>query len=94
MLRVTPVYGSRFDSDGSAEPPSCTLIEYGGVRGLWNIGWWGEVATTNDAKTTAQSTFPTLPDHDCLIVSDSTLNSLGGLPLYYEQHYKKNMVHG
>lgn len=92
MLRVTPVYGSRFDSDGSAEAPSCTLIEYGGVRVLWNVGWWGEVATTTSKTTTStasQSSFPSLPDHDCLIVSDSTLNSLGGLPLYYEHHYKK-----
>ncbi len=28
----------------------------------------------------------TLPDHDCLVISDSTLESLGSLPLYCEAH--------
>jgi cleavage and polyadenylation specificity factor subunit 2 len=89
MLRVTPVYGSRFDADGSAEPPTCTLVEYGGVRVLWNVGWWGESSSSSSTETS----FPSLPDHDCLIVSDSTLNSLGGLPLYLEHHYKAKNLH-
>jgi len=138
MLRITPIYGSRFDLDGAAQSPSCTMVEYGGVKILWNVGWWGEAAaaaatattttttvgtvgtvvdgsgstTTTDqlhhhhhqqqhvpklsSSTTAASTsssgtvqFPELPDHDVLIVSDSTLNSLGGLPLYYRHYWKR-----
>ncbi|CAB9501905.1 Probable cleavage and polyadenylation specificity factor subunit 2 [Seminavis robusta] len=109
MLRVQPVYGSRFDADGSAQGPSCTLIEYGGVRVLWNVGWWGEAtvveggggggglggaagATPTPTPTStsqySDGCFPELPEHDVLIVSDSTLHSLGGLPLYYEHHWK------
>jgi len=106
MLRVTPVYGSRFDEDGAAQSPTCTLVSFAGVRVLWNVGWWGEAdgsnkiggapsstdaaATLNDpfAAQAPSTSFPPLPDHDVLIVSDSTLNSLGGLPLYYETHWK------
>lgn len=38
---------------------------------LWNVGW--------------TESLPPLPDHQALIVSDSTLGSMGGLPLYYQQ---------
>lgn len=107
MLRVTPVYGSRFDDEGAAQAPSCTLIEYGGVKVLWNVGWWGEAEATTVGDITTSNTdpnsttsnnvsnttnnFPELPDHDVLIVSDSTLNSLGGLPLYYQTHWKQQL---
>ena len=69
---------------------------------MWNVGWWGEAeavtsshrvdpsAGVNPFATQAPlNPFPKLPDHDVLIVSDSTLNSLGGLPLYYKEHWKK-----
>jgi cleavage and polyadenylation specificity factor subunit 2 len=80
MLRVTPIYGSRWSNVGEAEEPSCTLVEYGGCRVLWNVGWCAE----KDAQT-----FPDLPEHDCLVLTDSTLEALGGLPLYYHQISRK-----
>jgi cleavage and polyadenylation specificity factor subunit 2 len=76
MLRVTPIYGSRFSIQGEAEEPSCTLIEYGGCRVLWNVGF--------------QESLPLLPDHDCVILTDSTLQSLGGIPMYVEQMQARN----
>jgi cleavage and polyadenylation specificity factor subunit 2 len=75
-LRVTPIYGSRWSPVGQPEEPSCTLIEYGGCRVLWNVGW---------TAVQDPSTFPELPDHDCLIITDSTLQACGGLPLYHHQ---------
>ena len=107
MLRVTPIYGSRFEKEGTAEAPSCTLVEYGNVRVLWNVGWWAAAEKETEEQQQQQqqqlekeeddnshtrkaaASFPKLPEHDVLIVSDSTLNALGGLPLYYEQYTKK-----
>ena len=76
MLRVIPIYGSRWSPQGQAEEPSCTLIEYGGVRLLWNCGY--------------KPDFPDdLPDHDALIISDSSLAAAGGLPQYYSHMTSK-----
>ena len=76
MLRVTPIYGSRWSPQGQAEEPSCTLVEYGGVRLLWNCGY--------------KPDFPDdLPDHDALIISDSSLAAAGGLPQYYSHMTSK-----
>jgi cleavage and polyadenylation specificity factor subunit 2 len=71
MLRVTPIYGSRLDERGPSNTSRCTLIEYGGVSVLWNVGW------TNS--------LPRLPEHQALILSDSTLGCMGGLPLYHQK---------
>ncbi|GKY91380.1 hypothetical protein MPSEU_000110300 [Mayamaea pseudoterrestris] len=77
MLRVTPIYGSRWSPQGQAEEPSCTLVEYSGVRILWNCGY--------------KPDFPTsLPKHDALIISDSSLAAAGGLPQYYSYMMKQN----
>lgn len=103
MLRVTPIYGSRWSKEGQAEEPSCTLIEYGGCRVLWNCGWCAAssaaaitaaTATKDEGITNSQEQtshahdafiFPKeLPDHECLIISDSTIQASGGLPLYYK----------
>lgn len=81
MLRVTPIYGSRWSNTGEAEDPSCTLIEYGGITVLWNVGWCAEKDPV---------TFPVLPAHDCLVLTDSSLEAAGGLPLYYQQMHKKD----
>jgi cleavage and polyadenylation specificity factor subunit 2 len=81
MLRVTPIYGSRWSNVGESEDPSCTLVEYGGCRVLWNVGWCAEKDPV---------TFPVLPEHDCLVLTDSTLEALGGLPLYYQQMVAKS----
>ena len=66
MLRITPIYGS---SDEKDRGPSCTLVEYGGVKVLWNIG-----LTKED--------LPDLPDHHALLIGDSSLTSIGDLPRY------------
>jgi cleavage and polyadenylation specificity factor subunit 2 len=42
-----------------------------------NVGW-------------KQVDFPTLPPHDALVLSDSTLECIGGLPLYYRQWKENN----
>jgi Cft2 family RNA processing exonuclease len=65
MLRVTPIYGSRFSAFGEAEEPSCTLIEFSDCRCLINVGWIDE---------TDEST--TFPEHDCVLLTDSTLQSV------------------
>lgn len=93
MLRVTPIYGSRWSPQGQAEEPSCTLVEYGDCRVLWNVGWWPRHvhphASPNGSSGirshSDQFAFPTLPAHDCLVLTDSTLQALGGLPMYYRQ---------
>ena len=76
MLRVTPIYGSCADTRGPSNTARCTLIEYGGVSVLWNVGY-------------NTGGFPDLPPHDALIVSDSTLGSIGGLPLYCKQQRQR-----
>lgn len=77
MLRVTPIYGSRFSAVGEAEEASCTLIEFSGCRCLVNVGW--------------RETLPEIPNHDFVLITDSTLQALGGLPSYYEQQKGKWM---
>ena len=72
MLRVTPIYGSRWDKSGPAPLGSCTLIEYADVKVLVNVG--GPVV---DYDWTSQ-----LPEHDCLLLTDSTMENMGSLPLY------------
>lgn len=71
MLRVTPVYGSKWSAQ--AQEPECTLIEYGGCSVLMNVGWW------------EGREFPSLPDHDCLILTASTQQAAGGIALYHRQ---------
>lgn len=76
MLRVTPIYGSRFDASGAADTPSCTLVEYGNVSVLVNVGW---------DESCPQNKFPGLPPHQVLVITDSTLGAMGGLPIYHSQ---------
>jgi hypothetical protein len=58
MLRVNPIYGSQFDDRCPANTSRCTLVEYAGIRVLWNVGW--------------KESLSPLPDHDLLLISDST----------------------
>lgn len=76
MFRVTPVYGSRWSTKGQATEPQCVLIEYANARLLCNVGWW----------VYSPAVFPELPEHDALLVTDSTTQCAGGLPLYHLQH--------
>lgn len=78
MLRVTPLYGSQHDVHGQSEEPVCTLIEFSGRRILVNVGWNPEFDFDKD-----------LPDHDCLILTDSTLRSIGSLPSYFASRKTK-----
>lgn len=70
MLRITPIYGSSSMKDRG---PSCTLVEYGGVKVLWNVGLTNEY-------------LPELPDHQVVLIGDSSLAALGDLPRYHKDH--------
>lgn len=76
MLRVTPIYGSKFDAKGAADIPTCSLVEYGNVSVLVNVGW--DESCDNDF-------FPQLPPHQVLLITDSTLGAMGGLPQYHNE---------
>ena len=73
MLRVTPIYGSRWQS--STPQGTCTLVEYANVKVLVNVG-------SGSGSRIKGSTGTCWPDHDVLVVSDSTLECIGSLPLY------------
>lgn len=62
-------------------PPSCTLVEYGGVRLLIDVGW--------DESCTKMSKKDLPLDVDAILVTDSTLSSIGGLPRYFGRKRKK-----
>lgn len=72
MLRVTPIYGSRSNNDGPSSLGSCTLIEYAGVAVLVNVG--GPIDNYD---------WTSLPRHDCLLITDSTMGSMGSFPSYF-----------
>ena len=92
MLRVTPIYGSSLSSSSSnnddnplewlsSPVPSCTLVEYAGVRLLLNVGWDESLPSATSTKSTIPNN---LPDGiDAILLCDSTLSSLGGLPKYF-----------
>jgi len=103
MLRVTPIYGSRWDDSGVAQAGNCTLVEYADVRVLVNVGLVqqqpqqnnnsnnsGGSSTVQDAAAASASAsasasmdfWSNLPPHDCLVLTDSKLESIGSLPLY------------
>ena len=108
MLRVTPIYGSkRSNSDSLSLSPSCTLIEYGGVKILVNVGFDESLSfipdydndananhkdnDANDANDVSASQkmagVPSvLPSVDAVILTDSSLHSLGGIPIFYGTH--------
>mmetsp|Transcript_29475 Transcript_29475/g.43530 ORF Transcript_29475/g.43530 Transcript_29475/m.43530 type:complete len:1008 (+) Transcript_29475:75-3098(+) len=83
MLRVTPIYGSpkqwdnnERDDYGPSPLGRSTLIEYGGVKVLFNVGF------------TANQNNNLYPPHDVLVITDGGLESMGGLPVYYKQQQK------
>lgn len=89
MLRVTPVYGSTGqnpDSNCISTPPSSTLIEYGGVKILVNVGFDEStlLRSSNTSDTTGAEGVPSkLPDVDAVLLTDSSLGALGGIPILY-----------
>jgi len=94
MLRVTPIYGSTGHHPKSKSlslPPSCTLIEYGGVRILVNVGLDESMSTNTATATSAANAtdasvfYHELPAADVILLTDSSLQSIGGLPFYYGQ---------
>jgi cleavage and polyadenylation specificity factor subunit 2 len=95
MLRITPLYGSSWENSGAAKRGSCTLVEYADVRVLVNVGLRVDddvavgfgLADDSSSKNFALSAsspsfWENLPPHDCLILTDSTLECMGSLPLY------------
>ena len=80
MLRITPIFGSRWDADGPSKLGACTLVEYANVKVLVNAGLNMNV-TDNGVYD-----FSDVPPHDCLLLTDSTLEHMGGLPAYHQQH--------
>jgi cleavage and polyadenylation specificity factor subunit 2 len=57
-----------------AQAGNCTLVEYADVRVLVNVGLY--------SPEEGQSFWSNLPPHDCLVLTDSKLESIGSLPLY------------
>ena len=95
MLRVTPIYGSTGhhpSSQSIALPPSSTLIEYGGIRLLVNVGHDESINTNTPSSSSSSaaalsstSSMAELPQVDAVLLTDSSLQSLGGLPYHYGQ---------
>jgi cleavage and polyadenylation specificity factor subunit 2 len=115
QLKVTPIYGSSTppspsttSNDENSEPlewlsspvPSCTLVEYAGMKVLLNAGWDETLAISSSSLSSNNSddhqgsvvnnndtNMPLLPNElpnvDAILICDSTLSSLGGLPLYF-----------
>ena len=91
MLRVTPIYGSKGQSHSSISvPPSCTLIEYGGVKILVNVGFDESLSLINNATmdnkdiSAGKGGVPSvLPSVDAVLLTDSSLHSLAGIPILY-----------
>lgn len=77
----------------SSPVPSCTLVEYAGTKVLLNAGWDETLsaspsANNDDVTADAHNRLPVLPkelpsDIDAVLICDSTLSSLGALPLYF-----------
>ncbi len=95
MLRVTPIYGSTGHHPSSKSlslPPSSTLIEYGDVKLLINVGHDESSvpvsgnSTGNDVGGDSSAPFDfELPQVDAVLLTDSSLQALGGLPIHYGQ---------
>lgn len=108
MLRVTPIYGSTGhhpQSESISLPPTCTLIEYGGVKVIVNVGHdesrsmlgttvmmksknhnnsGGGRSSGEGMNQNCCASLPLeLPEADVILLTDSSLQSLGGLPLYF-----------
>ena len=81
-LRVTPLYGSYTWTDTPAQPPSCTLIEYAGVRLLIDVGMdESSLASESVCEKQRWIAEDLLPSIDAVLVCDSGLASIGGLPM-------------
>ena len=81
-LSVTPLYGSYTWSDTPAQPPSCTLIEFADVKLLIDIGM-DESSLSSETIQARQKWIAEdlLPKIDAVLVCDSGLASIGGLPM-------------
>lgn len=113
MLRVKPIYGAsghHASSTSLSIPPSCTLIEYGGVRVLVNVGWdetysfsrrhiferaEGRHTLPRSLITSISPHMPpvSLPSVDAVLITDSSLQALGGLPIYFGSQSILNKSH-
>eukprot|EP00804_Cyclotella_cryptica_P026987 CCRYP_016658-RA/>CCRYP_016658-RA protein AED:0.04 eAED:0.04 QI:46/1/0.8/1/1/1/5/107/1053 len=79
------------ENDGNDDPlewlsspvPSCTLVEYAGMKLLLNAGWDESLPSRGGAGGHSPPAPEELPDVDAVLITDSTLSSLGALPLYF-----------
>jgi Metallo-beta-lactamase superfamily domain len=83
MFRVTPLYGSSLRQaqeieDEEAASPVCTMIEYDDqYRILWNVGW----TFLQQGDLDFGRFLPPMDVIDGILISDSSLQALGGLPM-------------
>lgn len=68
----------------SSPVPSCTLVEYAGLKLLLNAGWDESMPSNGDRGNSVMQPVPDeLPDVDAVLITDSTLASLGALPVFF-----------
>ncbi|KAL7480133.1 hypothetical protein ACHAW6_005845 [Cyclotella cf. meneghiniana] len=68
----------------SSPVPSCTLVEYAGLKLLLNAGWDESMPSNGDRGNSVVQPVPDeLPDVDAVLITDSTLASLGALPVFF-----------
>jgi len=90
MLRVTPIYGSyghNPDNESLSLPPMCTLIEYAGKRVLVDVGWDESCSLGEDVGTR-----DVLPEADIVLICNSSLSSVGGLPFHFGPKNRKRRL--
>ena len=87
----------RMDSSELTRPPLCTLLEYGNVKILCNVGWdehldyynTGSSSSSNGSSDGSSSSLQKLRDYvwslhvDVILLTDSSLSSLGGLCILF-----------
>lgn len=91
-LKVTPIYGSHGHHPyckSFSLPPVCTLIEYGGKRVLVDMGMDEGIKVDDILIDKMRNEI--LPSVDIVLVCNSTLSSIGGLPIFLKK--KDNKKH-
>ena len=100
-------YGHNPKNESISLPPMCTLIEYGGKRVIIDVGYDESSSYGDDAKLEMNQSHneeknnhtcldrcqtPTLPEADVVLICNSSLSSIGGLPYYCGPKSRKRMI--